>query len=72
MPYRFAVHVRTTGKEIGRYRTKSGAEMAAERVSMTDEVYLQVWSLDEFGQQDMVVSKFAYGRRQPMFWREMG
>jgi len=44
MPFRFAVHVATTGEEIARYLTQGGAEAAARRRS-SEEVYLEVWQV---------------------------
>jgi hypothetical protein len=65
MPYRFAVHVATTGQEIGRFLTQCGAEMSAQRRS-TDELYLEVWQLDRLGKRQKLLSRFAYGKSQPV------
>jgi hypothetical protein len=65
MPYRFVVYVATTGQEIGRYFTQAGAEAAALRRS-NKEQYLEVWRVDDkFGRQALL-SRFAYGKSQPV------
>ncbi len=65
MPYRFAVYLATTGTELARCLTQSGADLSARRIS-ADERYVEVWQLDEKGRRQQILSRFAYGKSQPV------